>query len=620
MRRNVLLVVVFGLLAAPLQAQIPGGAFTTHTVATASGATGIASSLAIGGDGLGLITYWDEPSGLVKVAHCQQPSCASVETSDIGPGLSVSRLVSGSDGLGVIAYTAPGAALKVARCVSPSCAAFNTSTVDTLGYNPAMTILGDGLPLLAYYASNNLRVAGCLDDGCTSATITTIVASGDVSPYVDVVTGPDGRGLVAYIESTTGDLKLLHCSDPRCTAATASTVASASAFGIDLAIGPDGRAVIAYTRNITLMVARCSDLDCTSATVSQLTPDGYGGSFPRITIGRDGFPLVGFCAAHTPTVDLLHCVDVSCSSASRVSLEGLVADGLSMAVGADDRLLVSYADGTGDYHLVTAHQAPRGDFDTDGRTDLVWRRDGSGDNLVWFMNGRDLTGASFTNPPTFPDTNWRIVGTNDFNLDARTDLLWRHEISGQNVVWFMNGVNLIGGTFTTPAALADTRWQMVGTGDFDRDGWPDILWRHGFSGENVLWYMNGTTLASGTFLTPASLPDTRWKMAGVADFNRDGQQDILWHHSFSGEVVLWYMNGSVLASGTFTSPSSLPDPNWTIAAVGDYDANGNPDIVWHHDVSGQTVLWFMNGATLVTGTFTNPSTFPDTNWKPVGPR
>jgi hypothetical protein len=161
---------------------------------------------------------------------------------------------------------------------------------------------------------------------------------------------------------------------------------------------------------------------------------------------------------------------------------------------------------------------------------------------------------------------------------------------------------------------------MVGTGDFDRDGRPDILWRHGFSGENVLWYMNGTTLVSGTFLTPASLPDTRWKMAGVADFNRDGQQDILWHHSFSGEVVLWYMNGSVLTSGTFTSPPSLPDTNWTIAAVGDYDANGTPDIVWHHGGSGQIVLWFMNGATLVTGTFTNPSSFPDTQWKVVGPR
>ena len=182
----------------------------------------------------------------------------------------------------------------------------------------------------------------------------------------------------------------------------------------------------------------------------------------------------------------------------------------------------------------------------------------------------------------------------------------------------MNGVNLVSGTFTTP--LADTRWQVGGTGDFDRDGRPDILWRHGQSGQNVLWYMNGTELASGTFLTPASLPDVNWKVAGTGDFNRDGQTDILWHHQVSGQVVLWYMNGSVLTSGTFTDPPALPDTRWGIAAVGDYNSDGAPDLVWHNTVSGQAVVWFMNGATLTSGTFTNPSVFPDTNWKLVGPR
>ena len=51
------------------------------------------------------------------------------------------------------------------------------------------------------------------------------------------------------------------------------------------------------------------------------------------------------------------------------------------------------------------------------------------------------------------DTRWKIVGTNDFNGDGRMDLLWRHGASGENVVWFMNGVDLVSGTFTNPAAL-----------------------------------------------------------------------------------------------------------------------------------------------------------------------
>ena len=31
-------------------------------------------------------------------------------------------------------------------------------------------------------------------------------------------------------------------------------------------------------------------------------------------------------------------------------------------------------------------------------------------------------------------------------------------------------------------------------------------------------------------------------------------------------------------------------------------------------------MWFMDGITLISGTFTNPSTLADINWKIVGPR
>jgi hypothetical protein len=31
-------------------------------------------------------------------------------------------------------------------------------------------------------------------------------------------------------------------------------------------------------------------------------------------------------------------------------------------------------------------------------------------------------------------------------------------------------------------------------------------------------------------------------------------------------------------------------------------------------------MWFMNGLNLISGTFTSPSSLPDTNWKIVGPR
>jgi len=260
------------------------------------------------------------------------------------------------------------------------------------------------------------------------------------------------------------------------------------------------------------------------------------------------------------------------------------------------------------------------DFDDDGKTDLLWRHDTSGENVVWFMNGVDMVSGTFTNPPVFTDTRWTIVGTSDFNGDGRADFLWRHATSGENVVWYMNGADLVGGTFTTPSALSDVRWKMVGTGDFNLDGQADILWRHDTSGENVLWYMNGTVLTGGTFTTPSALTDVRWKMAGVGDFNRDGKPDVLWHHTVSGQAVLWYMDGSVLIGGRFTDPPGLSDTDWRMVAVADYNGDERPDIVWRHQATGQNVVWFMDDATLINGAFTNPSTLSDLDWKLVGPR
>jgi 6-phosphogluconolactonase (cycloisomerase 2 family) len=260
------------------------------------------------------------------------------------------------------------------------------------------------------------------------------------------------------------------------------------------------------------------------------------------------------------------------------------------------------------------------DFDRDGRSDLVWRHDTAGQNVFWYMNGADLVAGTFTTPPVLADAGWTIAGTSDFNADGRPDLLWRHGGSGENVLWYMNGSVLTGGTFLTPASLPDVRWRVVGTGDVDVDGRPDLFWRHAVSGEVVVWLMNGSALASGGFLTPRAFTDVQWQAAGTGDFNGDGRADILWRHGVSGQNAVWFLDGPRLRGGTFLDPPALEDPSWRIVATADYDSDGQVDIVWRHTVSGQNAVWFMNGTTLAGGTFTNPSALPDPGWKIVGPR
>ena len=165
---------------------------------------------------------------------------------------------------------------------------------------------------------------------------------------------------------------------------------------------------------------------------------------------------------------------------------------------------------------------------------LAARRVGRERALV-HERGRTCSAATFTNPPRCRTCTGRWWARNDFNADGKPDILWRHAVSGENVVWFMNGTEPGQRHVPDPAALAERDWKMVGTGDFNVDGKPDILWRHDVSGrERGLVHERARCCTSGTFLTPPAFADMNWQMVGTGDFNGDGQPDILWRHATVG--------------------------------------------------------------------------------------
>ena len=74
------------------------------------------------------------------------------------------------------------------------------------------------------------------------------------------------------------------------------------------------------------------------------------------------------------------------------------------------------------------------------------------------------------------DTGWRVVGTGDFNGDGRLDLVWQYDWTRQAVVWYMGGAQ--GNTFLWWEWLSSTEvwgWDLVGTADFNGDSKPDLV-------------------------------------------------------------------------------------------------------------------------------------------------
>jgi hypothetical protein len=195
------------------------------------------------------------------------------------------------------------------------------------------------------------------------------------------------------------------------------------------------------------------------------------------------------------------------------------------------------------------------------------------------------------------DLNWQIMGTGDFNNDTNIDILWRNISTGMNVVWYMNGADWTGSAELIP--VSDLTWQIVGTGDFNDDTFVDILWRNNSSGTNVVWYMSGVTWIGSAVLLGVS--DLNWQIVGTGDFNNDSNVDILWRYNGAGGYnVVWYMNGATWAGSAELIP--VGDSTWQIAGTGDYDSDGNVDILWrYHGAGGYNYIWYLDGVTWIGG-------------------
>jgi subtilisin family serine protease len=261
---------------------------------------------------------------------------------------------------------------------------------------------------------------------------------------------------------------------------------------------------------------------------------------------------------------------------------------------------------------------PPADFDGDGKTDILWRHQGSGQLSAWFMDGINRTGGSFLDPSAESDLQWKLVGTGDFNGDAKMDVLWAHDHSGGSRVWLMDGITRVG-EVALPSQIS-RGWRVAGTGDFNGDGKTDILWREDGAGNLMAWLMDGTTVISRPSLDPGSVADLDWRIVGTGDFNHDGKTDILWRHQVSTQLVAWLMDGVILNQGVFLTPSQPADASWQMSAVGDFNGDRRSDLLWRHQQSGELVAWLMNGTTLACGVFLNPDRLTDMAWQVVGPR
>jgi len=86
---------------------------------------GVRTSMTIGGDHRGVISYYDPASSDLKVAHCADAACTSATIAVVDHAGTVGRfssIATGADGFGLIAYhDSTKRDLKVAHCGNAAC-------------------------------------------------------------------------------------------------------------------------------------------------------------------------------------------------------------------------------------------------------------------------------------------------------------------------------------------------------------------------------------------------------------------------------------------------------------------------------------------------------------------
>ncbi|HVN77373.1 MAG TPA: FG-GAP-like repeat-containing protein [Terriglobia bacterium] len=83
------------------------------------------------------------------------------------------------------------------------------------------------------------------------------------------------------------------------------------------------------------------------------------------------------------------------------------------------------------------------DIGPDGRLDLIWqRKTGDGAVMIWTMWDSSSSPIAVSYWPC-PAPEWKIVGSGDFNGDGKTDILWHSSSTGDVSVWLLNGWSLL---------------------------------------------------------------------------------------------------------------------------------------------------------------------------------
>ena len=308
----------------------------------------------------------------------------------------------------------------------------------------------------------------------------------------------------------------------------------------------------------------------------RLRVDTYGSNYDTV--------LAAYTGSTAPGPELACNDDSGGTFQSRI--EFAVTSGQSYLIQVSDFGLP----GGGNLVLNVRGVAP-GDYNGDGRQDLIWQNDTWRQATVHYYQGANFVGWAWLNASGA--TGWRIVGTADFDSNGTPDPVWQNDSTRQVVVHYYDTVNFVGWNWLN--ANSNPGWRVVALGDFNRDGKPDLVWQNDTWRQVAVHYYGGSS--GNQFLGWAWLNApgaTGWRVVGAADFDGNGTPDLVWQNDSTRQVTVHYYAGAILTNWSWLNASSIT--GWSVAGVGDFNGDLKPDLVWQNDSTRQVTVHYYGGS------------------------
>jgi len=337
---------------------------------------------------------------------------------------------------------------------------------------------------------------------------------------------------------------------------------------------------------------QCLDSTCASGAVSVLLGNGNGTFQSAQSYPSGGLTAISVAVGH------LHDRKIDLVVANQCQSSGNCNGNVGVLLGNGDgtfQAAQTYASGGN-----TAVSVTTGDFNADGKTDLVvanqcWSSGkcdiGSVGVLLGNGDGTFQTAQNYASG----GNNTTSVAVKDLNGDGRTDLVLANQCQvlgdcgvGSVSVLMGNG----DGTFQAAQNyISDGAFaQSVGLGDWNGDKKADLAIVNqcqnngSCSGTVTVLLGNG----DGTFQAPPTYASGGYDAGSVAvgDLNRDGKLDLVvanlcrrsnCKHRSNGIVSVLLGNGD----GTFQPAQDYATAGFgsSSVAIGDFNGDGNPDVV-----------------------------------------